>query len=309
MTPPIFCITGASGFVGTHLRERISKQNLGQIRALSRSPQSSHHAGETWFQSDLLSDASSLAEWLVEDSTLVHLAYAGKNEPAVISKLHEAAHRAGVKRVIFCTTAMVVGRTSESIIDESTKLSPSSAYELEKKAVEDAIFTKNWEMPVVILRPTAVFGPGGKNLIFAMPGFYANDWRDRLRRFGFGRRKMHLVSVHNVVEAVIHLNQVSPDRLESIYQVTDDESRLSCFSEVYREFLRFRAGGKTVPGVSGYFLPKFALGWVLRLSGRSLANPATQFTQKRLLGTGFQPVVPLEVSLQEFFRWYDSNLR
>lgn len=306
-TGNIFCISGASGFVGRHLVDRILGAGLGSVHALSRSVSLSQDSLPIrWFQGDLGAE-SCPTEWLVKNGILIHLAYTGENETQVIERLFHQAHQKGIKRILFCSTAMVVGRSHQAMISEATEASPQSQYEKEKSRVEKAILSHAWKMPISILRPTAVFGPGGKNLLFAMPDFYADNLKSKFRRILFGRRKMHLLSVHNLVSAILHLAFLDESHLEKIYQVTDDESPLSRFDHFYREFLEFQ--GK--PLRSTFSLPVFPawlLSLFLRWGGRSLINPKTTFNQQRLRKSGFKPSVELKEAYREFFEWYQSHM-
>ncbi|RYZ81994.1 MAG: NAD(P)-dependent oxidoreductase [Proteobacteria bacterium] len=267
-----------------------------------------NHPDETWFLGNLQNKDEFPARWLTPGGTLIHLAYSGRHEPEVIHQLHTAAHDAGIERIIFCSTAMVVGQTEDPVITEDSTAHPKSLYELEKTATEVEIVRLKWAMPVTILRPTAVFGPNGKNLIFAMSDFYADGIKNRLRRIIFGTRSMHLVSVHNVVEAILHLAKIPKKQLESVYQVTDDDAAQNQFHELFREFVRFRNLPDLGPSVGGPFLPAHFLKLFLKATGRSLVNPKARFSQDRLIRSGYRPVISLEKALLEFFSWYDSKI-
>src|SRR5207302_1954160 len=117
-------ITGASGFVGKHLIEQIKEQKGTQITALlhSSSQAALSESNINCFTGDLL-DPKSLSRIFVEKSNVVHLAHlpSGIEENLrATENLIESCSKAKIHRLIYCSTAVVVGRADRDLIDEST---------------------------------------------------------------------------------------------------------------------------------------------------------------------------------------------
>lgn len=83
-----------------------------------------------------------------------------------IQNIGEACVKVKIKRMIHCSTAIVVGRAHETNVDEDTICHPTDTYTYIKLTVERVLLEKYGDQfETVILRLTAVFGPGGKNLL------------------------------------------------------------------------------------------------------------------------------------------------
>src|SRR5512140_1711420 len=133
-------ITGGSGFLGGHLvSECLSRADIA-LRLLTRSSDTMGHPScerVTLFQGDLI-DPSTLDGFLQPDATLIHLAYLHQSGSANIEaagNIARAALRAGVTRVVHCSTAVVVGFGAGGVITEDTPPSPRGEYQETKYAV------------------------------------------------------------------------------------------------------------------------------------------------------------------------------
>src|SRR5690606_23683156 len=78
-----------------------------------------------------------------------------------------AAGAQGVRRFVHCSTAGIYGQRVSGIIDESTPMRPWNNYERSKLAAEEEVrrAAAAMGMEYVILRPTAVYGPGDERLV------------------------------------------------------------------------------------------------------------------------------------------------
>ncbi len=175
-------ITGATGFIGTHLIKQLLSQKH-SVRALIRPTSPSHPFSNKVdiVKGDLL-DAKSLVNSCKDIDTLFHLggyAHATENNKAFAQQhylinyqgtkniLTEAIN-AQVKNFIFFSTVKAV-RESERIIDESRDKSPLSPYGIAKREAEKLVLeAKNKGMHVCVLRPALVYGPGWKGNLASM---------------------------------------------------------------------------------------------------------------------------------------------
>lgn len=159
-------VTGAGGFVGRHLVARLTAQG-DEVVVVPRQ----------WFAApDAEGGARGTApgEWPGCDA-LVHLAgiIPRKNaaDDAEIDRINvegtrriaAAAVDAGIPRVIFLSTASVLGAGGEHPLTESDPVDPKNSYARSKARAEDAFWQALGRGSVagVVLRPTPIFGRGG----------------------------------------------------------------------------------------------------------------------------------------------------
>ncbi len=309
-------IIGASGYIGRHLVARLRCLSEVRVRAFCRSRQqgldvfgSGDDNLEIIYGS--LDCLESLCNLLVPGCTVINLVYLwnrGETENlTVISNLTNACKDKHVKRLIHCSTAAVVGRSSENLITECTPSRPITEYGITKLKIENAISAAalgNFE--VSILRPTAVFGPDGEPLKKLAADLVAgNRLLNYLKSCLFGNRRMNLVHVTNVVAAISFLisRQESIDR--EIFIVSDDDAIANNFAEVERTLIRLlNCPDYVLPRI---LLPQWVLGLLLRLLGRNNINPSCNYTQNKLRNLGFKRPVIFEDGLMEYANWYRSR--
>ena len=174
-------VTGAGGFIGSHLTERLVALGA-RTRALVR-----YTSSGTWgwldrspVKEDIqvllgdVRDADGLREAMRGVEVVFHLAaligipysyhtplaYVRTNVEGTLNVL-QAAQDAGVKLVVHTSTSEVYGTARYSPIDEAHPLQAQSPYAASKIASEKLAeaFSCSYGMPVVMLRPFNTFGP------------------------------------------------------------------------------------------------------------------------------------------------------
>jgi nucleoside-diphosphate-sugar epimerase/predicted dehydrogenase len=166
-------ITGATGFIGGHLVERLSTEGAA-IRITARRPENCANVARFPVQivpTDLL-DMDSVRRVVAGVRTVYHLAY-GTDGPLAArvtiegtKNVVEAAIEAGAECVVILSTMYVFGfPDTERPVDESFPYRPyGGEYGRSKAAMERwclARAQKALATRIVILTPTCVFGPGG----------------------------------------------------------------------------------------------------------------------------------------------------
>ena len=307
-----FCVTGASGFIGSHLVSSLVSRPQTIVRVLSRarakSPQDEIPQVLS-FKGDLR-DIGSLRAFLKRDATVIHLAqFPGASmteQVAMAQNLAQACLETGVRRFLYISTATVVGRTRTERVTEDTPCHPANEYEQKKFAIEVLLREKlSPQIDYGILRPTAVFGAGGLNLIkIARNLEYAPKLLQILRRALYGYRSMNLVSLENVIAAIEFL-ATSPKLLNgNIFLLSDDEEPKNNYRDVELVIGRVLSDA---PIASTPALPSVVLKVVLSLSGRSQTNPRIKYANAKLRAWGFEPVIGLEPALVRFAEWYKAQ--
>jgi nucleoside-diphosphate-sugar epimerase len=289
---PSLVLLGASGFLGRELMARW-RGSL-PLRAVSRRiPESADRAaaGVTWVQADLLNTAG--LDGVVErDDIVVNAAYHTADTEAnlpMIEHIVTACRRGGVRRLVHCSTAVVVGATPVRHVTEATPCEPRSAYEITKLALEARVRTLVDDgVDVGILRPTAIVGPGGQNLLTLAQSLYSGSRvTNYVRASLFGRRRMNLVPVHTVAAALAHLALFPQPLSGHAYIVSSDTDEENNFASVERLLLAaLGRPPRTVPVVP---LRPRVLSMVLAAAGRSVTATNRVYDSSKLLGTGFTP--------------------
>jgi len=167
--PELCLVTGATGFIGARLCERLNLAGEQRIRAFVRSPKKA--AGLVGPKIEIargnLLDADSVARAVNGCDAVIHLAHAGGSGAAATRNMVEAASRAGVRRFVHVSSVAVDdGLLIDPHLEQASRASNASSgedYRISKAEqeiiVRQAMAGNAFEC--VILRPTIVYGPKG----------------------------------------------------------------------------------------------------------------------------------------------------
>jgi nucleoside-diphosphate-sugar epimerase len=166
-------ITGASGFIGTHLAEELIRQKW-QVSVLVHERDLPEPERFRVFRGDI-KESGALKDMFRGSDVLFHLAAAlgasriDKREFYEINtegteNVLKAAQMAGVQRVIHFSSAGVLGSVKENqAVEENYPPSPQDVYDRTKLAGEQiALHYAKEGSRVVVVRPGWVYGPGDR---------------------------------------------------------------------------------------------------------------------------------------------------
>ncbi len=249
-------------------------------------------------------------------SILINAAYitgasTGENEQAT-RNLIAACSRAGVSRIIHCSTAVVAGDSSATVITERTQLRPVNDYEVTKLRIEEILMREVApNIDLFVLRPTAVFGFGGQNLMKLVSDRRRNSGlKNYLIDSVYGSRRLNLVSVQRVVAALLHfacveIPKYQPRPVREALIVSADEASENNFHFFSRQLAtRFRIRELPIPPVS---IGQTLLPLALRLARRSNANPNRIYRSEKIQTWGFRYEIPFAVELEKFLKQLPEN--
>jgi nucleoside-diphosphate-sugar epimerase len=189
-------ITGASGFIGRHLLDRIAGR-YDRITALSRTARPPD-GRITWLQGDIR-EPGTWTSRLDASTDVAHLAAA---TGAASATLHRAVNAQGTEQLVqACARARVAGILFVSSIAAGFPDDPRYPYATAKREAEAVL--RAGKVPFVIVRPTIVLGPGSPILakLAALAG------GPLVAAIGNGRAKVQPIHVDDVAEALAMLLQ------------------------------------------------------------------------------------------------------
>jgi nucleoside-diphosphate-sugar epimerase len=267
-------VTGAAGFIGSHLCERLLRDGHEVVGVDAMIPESyareaketnltalRDHQGFTLQRLDLRVDPLEVA--LEGVDRVVHLAampglplswerldlYSSCNLLAT-GRLAEAATRAGVERVVFGSTSSVYGRFA--VGDEQQPQRPSSPYGLTKLAAEHLLFAhaENFGLPVVVTRFFSIYGPRQRPDM-AYHIFIEALLDDReIVVFGDGRQARSNTFVDDCVDGTVRALEAG--RLGEVYNIGGGELVvLNDAIAMLEDLIGRRTRRRTLPGRPG----------------------------------------------------------
>jgi len=246
-----FCVTGASGFLGRRVCERLF--GTGEVRALFRSP-----AEGPWHRADVgdLSVGGPPAGALEGVDTVIHAAArthavdeSGDNEALYrainvdgTARLLEACNRAGVRRFVFVSSVKAMGEGGPQSQNESSPSVPTTWYGKTKKSAETLVLDERYVPEPVVLRLALMYGPGVKGNIEKMVGAVGAGKFPPVPEVGNKRSMLH---VDDAADAVV-LAANEPGAVGRLFVVTDGNP---CSTRQMYEWIS-TALGKDVPARS-----------------------------------------------------------
>ncbi|HSG79631.1 MAG TPA: NAD(P)-dependent oxidoreductase [Acidimicrobiia bacterium] len=165
-------VTGAAGFVGRNVVDRLTADGH-EVVAVDVADAPAPTTGVAWVRADL----TELADAVPHAAVVIHLAAvtAGpvreRTDAAGVVAVNvagtqavlDASRHLDARRVVYVSSGAVYGRRAfgTAPLDEDTPPEPSSLYGATKLAGEHLALRHGelWDVPVVVARPGAVFGP------------------------------------------------------------------------------------------------------------------------------------------------------
>ncbi len=208
-------VTGASGFIGSHLCRRLYHGDI-EVHAVSRRKPPDDQTPINWWQGDLaeLETVQNLLTELKPD-VIFHLAshVVGAREvnlvmPTFYSNLMSTVNLLTVAEQIGCRRIVLSGSLEEPAQDDHEAI-PCSPYAAAKWAgsAYARMFHALYHLPVVILRVFMVYGPGERHLQKLVPHVILALLRGESPKLSSGKREVDWVYVEDVVEGFLAAGQ------------------------------------------------------------------------------------------------------
>jgi UDP-glucuronate 4-epimerase len=228
-------VTGAAGFIGSHLTERLLElghevigvdgftENYSREQKLKNLSRAISNERFRLVEEDLLE--IELADLLQETDSVVHLAAepgvraSWDNFPTYLRRNIEATHRLleamveiDVDHLLFASSSSVYGSAEHGPLSEDARRRPASPYGLSKLAAEElvALYGREKAVPATTLRYFTVYGPRQRPEM-ALASFISAAARGvPITVFGDGEQVREMTYVSDVVDATVAALETLP---------------------------------------------------------------------------------------------------
>lgn len=249
-------VTGVTGFIGSHVARRLVAERKARVRGLARDPSKAEELvklGVEVVQGDL-TDPASLERAVRGCSVVIHTAAQVSSVPDReafersnvngTQSLLRAAVEAGVSRFVHLSSIAVFGlAASGEVTDESPRRHSGDPYCDTKFDGEEVVLRCQRErrLPIVILRPSAVYGPGSTHWSIVP---LKRIKKGKMTLFDGGHGRLNYVYIDNLVDAI--LLAAEDDRAVGESFIVNDGA--TTWREYFTAYARM-AGKETVPSI------------------------------------------------------------
>jgi len=319
-------VTGANGFVGSHLVEALLKKGY-KVRCLVRktsdisclAPFNLEYFYGDLFKEDVLKEALLGVDYVFHPAALVKaknkedfykVNYLGtKNLIELCFKINPL-----IKRFVYVSSQAAVGPSKEGqALNENDIPSPVTEYGKSKLLGEEAVLEYKDKIPVTIIRPPAIYGPRDKDILL-----FFKAVKNGIKPL-FGGRENHfsLVYVKDLVQGII-LAAESEKAIGQIYFIADEKPySYGEAEETIQKTLNVKALTVRIP-IPILTVFAFISELACRIKGKTPSfnlERVKQFKQKFWVcdvskaknELGFSARYSLEEGIKETAQWYKEN--
>ncbi|MBC2698496.1 MAG: NAD-dependent epimerase/dehydratase family protein [ANME-2 cluster archaeon] len=331
-------ITGATGFIGSHLAKKLVEKGE-KIRCLVRtsSPKIAvdylNKLDVELVYGDLL-DYESLRKAVDGVDTIFHLGGGGRvgMSKAICNKINvngtgnilEACIESGkVKRFVHLSSCAVMGHVSGGAVDETYPYNPNNIeYSRAKTKSEKLVLSYSNKIDIVVVRFPGVYGiplikgdadyiQGVTPALMIFSAVKKGEWM----YVGNGKNQVHMFYVDDAVKGLI----LATDKGKSgdIYIIGDNTSvKMTELVDTVADILKVPAPKKHIPVfVARFFAALFELkasvfGGTPKMSGEMVTGFISNMSfsiAKAKRDLEYEPKVGLEEGMRKTIEWYEKN--
>ncbi len=205
-------ITGATGFIGSHLAAELHRKGY-ELRCLVRRSSNLSSLSDLpieYVYGDLFSEQV-LCEAVRGTQYIYHVAgitkaktkadYFRGNHIATKNLLHAVrTEKPQLRRFVHISSQAAVGPTrGGTITDETTPFHPITTYGISKMEAEKECLAVMEEIPITIVRPPAVYGPRDKDIF----EFFNTMNKGLQPMVGFNKKEVSLIHVKDLIDGIV----------------------------------------------------------------------------------------------------------
>lgn len=319
-------VTGGTGFIGSHLTEALIQKGV-QVRCLLRKTSdlkwlkglSIEFVSGDWYDQHSLKETVRGVDWVfhlagitkaIKEETYFEVN--GNGTKNLIQACLEKNPR--LQKFIYISSQSAAGPSSNGLKKkESDPCEPVSSYGRSKRRGEESVLSQANELSVLVLRPSAVYGPRDKDIL---PFFKCLSRRIKPCPPGPDQH-LSLGYVKDIVEGIL-LAAETPTTSGEIFFLSDgNDYRLVEIGDIFEQAMgitafRLRIPRRMVKGLA------YLGGTLSKWSGKpTLLNKdkAEEIVQKEWVCDitkaktllGFEPRVPLAEGARLTFEWYKKE--
>ncbi len=316
-------VTGASGFVGSHVADRLLAGGY-QVRALLR-----EHSSEEWLKGKPveiaranLAQIESLRTPVEGIDAIIHVGgvTAAKNKQGFYDgnlvptrNLLEAVRRFNpkIERFVLCSSQTAVGPSLDGQpVTERTPPHPITTYGKSKRAAEEECERAREDFPVTILRLSAIYGPRDTAILT----FFQTVDKRLKPLIGMQDKWVNLAHVSDIADAVLLAIEKSEAKNETYFIGSQMHYTWRDVSNLTAEILKRRGLTVRLPHALVYSVAGFSeffsifrskpsvLNWE---KGRDMVQPNWICSvEKAVQEIGYRQRVSLEDGIRDTTDWY-----
>ena len=292
-------VTGASGFIGSHLCLRLCQEGA-EVHAIYRSQRPSDLGNQRWWQADLANEAA--VRRLVRETRpqqIFHLASHVKGAPDLEHVLPTfQSNLQSTVNLLVCAAesgsqVVLTGSLAEPEA-ENGETFPSAPYAAAKWASSAyaRMFHALYKLPVVIARVFMVYGPAQKDLSKLIPYVALSVLRGKAPKISSGQRLVDWIYVSDVIEGFLAL--AAAPHVDGATLDLGSGSLVS-IREIVQQVILLT--GTDMDAEFG------------ALADRPLEPTRTARTAETFSKTGWSPKVSLNDGLERTVDWYRAALK
>jgi nucleoside-diphosphate-sugar epimerase len=235
-------ITGANGFVGSHLAERLIKEKL-EVLGLCRNIDEIkwlEEKGVKIIKGDIL-DIEGFAEKIKGCDVIIHTAgwsggfskskeLAWKTNVEGTANMLASAKKCGIKKFIYVSSVAVYGMNDNLVIDEADETPTINELYPDSKIAAESLVV-NSGIPYVIIRPGCIYGPRGEGWTLGI----IKQIKSGFKLLGNDSGLINISFIDNFIDGLWSAI-ISDDALYNIFNINDDI--LVSYREFYTRFGR-----------------------------------------------------------------------
>ena len=320
-------VTGATGFLGSALvAELVRQQQAVRILARDVAKARAQFGDAVTIVAGDITDKQGVRQ-AVDGATVIYHLVGHLYHPSVPTELYRTTHVEGTRtllaacegqqqleRIVHCSTTGVHGVTGNKPAAEDAPFAPTNPYEatkLESELLALAAY-KERGLPVSVVRPGLVYGPGDLHLL----GFFASIKKGLFRVIDGGKALLHPIYIDDMTAAFL-LAAEKPQAIGNSYNIAGSRPvTIRELSTAIAHALNKELPGGSIPlWLANLAADLFSITPGLKGEQAPLTRSRVQFlTNSRVYTTDrattelrFIPQIDLEEGMRRTAKWYYAH--